>query len=370
MKKKIFLKHKKIFTFAAICIFAIGVKAQTGGNLFGLELDKGEFNDNYIPNAEIQLSKENMTDNDIMQYAEEFAQTEAVYNSDSLAKQDDILEYLAFVKVFNISDENLKAVNYVITNGTTLQSAICAYKFWLTCNDDISLFKKICALEYKFYNEYWAEDAYNEITDNKKGVLSVDDVGQYLDKGISLDEINIANILSRKYDGTIYDILDRIENGGDIVDIMNDVYNTNLFDEKYSIPELCEMLKSYYETDMDYIVANDIVKDGKDDIISKIRAYKSSVYSSAYKTIEKSNLLNQLETTANISQSDISPNALDDTDEEELYNMTLENGMGDKCIRFLLKKGFTQQEIYQTSCHTTDDTLVFEKIREIRGIAQ
>ena len=50
--------------------------------------------------------------------------------------------------------------------------------------------------------------------------------------------------------------------------------------------------------------------------------------------------------------------------------MTLENGMGDKCIRFLLKKGFTQQEIYQTSCHTTDDTLVFEKIREIRGIAQ
>lgn len=66
------------------------------------------------------------------------------------------------------------------------------------------------------------------MTEYIHGELSVDDVNHYLEAGAAAVDIQNANVLSRRGVYTIQQILDRIIGGETIVDVMNDVYGTNI----------------------------------------------------------------------------------------------------------------------------------------------
>ena len=101
--------------------------------------------------------------------------------------------------------------------------------FWLDTCEDISIIEQIYNKKSEYEGgKFWVENAYNDVTEYIHGELSVDDVNHYLEAGAAAVDIQNANILSRRGVYTIQQILDRIIGGETIVDVMNDVYGTNI----------------------------------------------------------------------------------------------------------------------------------------------
>lgn len=101
--------------------------------------------------------------------------------------------------------------------------------FWLDTCEDISIIEQIYNKKSEYEGgKFWVENAYNDVTEYIHGELSVDDVNHYLEAGAAAVDIQNANVLSRRGVYTIQQILDRIIGGETIVDVMNDVYGTNI----------------------------------------------------------------------------------------------------------------------------------------------
>lgn len=132
------------------------------------------------------------------------------------AMYENVSDYTAFVCEYNLTDAQLEVINRVLDKGTTIQSLIQVYKFWLTTDYDFTMVEEICALEDSYFSEYWYESAFNAITGNIHGVLSAEDINYYRNLGITTDEILAANVLCRKEGQNIFDILDGVVNGVDI----------------------------------------------------------------------------------------------------------------------------------------------------------
>ncbi len=100
------------------------------------------------------------------------------------------------------------------------------YDFWLTCGEDISIIEDIYQIseQKNFTGRYWVEESYNAVTNNVHGVLNIEQVGSYLGKSITREQINQANILSRQGVYTITEILDKLLEGKSWSELVNDVY--------------------------------------------------------------------------------------------------------------------------------------------------
>lgn len=100
------------------------------------------------------------------------------------------------------------------------------YEFWLTCGEDISIIEDIyhASEEQNFTGRYWVEESYNYVTNYAHGVLDVAQVGDYLAKSITRDQIRQANILSRQGVYTINEILDQLLAGKTWSELVNEVY--------------------------------------------------------------------------------------------------------------------------------------------------
>lgn len=66
------------------------------------------------------------------------------------------------------------------------------------------------------------------MTNNVHGVLESEEINNYLSLGVTVSDIQNANILSRKGVYSIKQILDRIAGGDTIINIMNEVYGTSI----------------------------------------------------------------------------------------------------------------------------------------------
>lgn len=144
---------------------------------------------------------------------------------------NNISDYTSFIYTNDFDEEQLKIINRILDRGTTIQSLVQVYEFWLTTDYDFSMVEEICALEDKYFSEYWYESAFNSITNNIHGVLNIDDINYYRDLGISDDEILAANVLCRKQGQNIFEILDAVVNGVDIETQAKDIYGVD------SLPE-------------------------------------------------------------------------------------------------------------------------------------
>ncbi len=117
-----------------------------------------------------------------------------------------------FMGRYCTTKESFSYIEQMILAGCDPNTTMDIYQFYLTTNEDISIVRQIYDMVYDgepiINRDAVFESAFNEITNNKCGVLTQNDVISYLEKGLSVDEIMQANLLSRKGVMTINEILD------------------------------------------------------------------------------------------------------------------------------------------------------------------
>lgn len=124
--------------------------------------------------------------------------------------------------------ESFSFIEQMILSGCDARTTMDIYSFYLTTNEDISIVKQIYDMVFDgepiTNRDIVFENAFNKITNNKCGVLTEDDVLNYLEKGLTVSDISKANILSRKGILTIQQILDKLINGTSWETIVKTVY--------------------------------------------------------------------------------------------------------------------------------------------------
>lgn len=120
---------------------------------------------------------------------------------------DLIYRYTYLIKVYDFSSHQMDYIDSLIYSGAKIDDILSICDFWLDTNYDIDLIGDIYLLRDKYFGSSWIEDAFNEVTENKHGVLNQSDISDYIDRGVSTLDIKTANVLSRKGVYTIQEIL-------------------------------------------------------------------------------------------------------------------------------------------------------------------
>lgn len=121
---------------------------------------------------------------------------------------DLIYDYAYVVQIYNKSADEMNYIDSLIYGGADIEDIINIYKFWLTTNETIEIVGEIYNIKNEISDKFWIEEAFNQLTENKHGVLNSGQIKEYTDKGLVLPDIKTANILSRKGVYTINDILE------------------------------------------------------------------------------------------------------------------------------------------------------------------
>ncbi|MBQ8003041.1 MAG: hypothetical protein IJ297_06330 [Clostridia bacterium] len=116
-----------------------------------------------------------------------------------------------FMGKYCTTNESFSFVEDMIISGCDPQTTMDIYQFYLTTNEPISIVKQIYDMVYNgepiVNRDIVFETAFNAITNNKCGVLTEDDVIFYLESGLTIEDIQQANLLSRRGVLTIQKIL-------------------------------------------------------------------------------------------------------------------------------------------------------------------
>lgn len=129
---------------------------------------------------------------------------------DGEALWDATKKYADFKAADKPTKEELLAIYSSMEKTNDIYAVIKVYKFWEKTNDGIDVYTGIMN-RYSTElakSEYWFEDVYNELTNNKHGVLDEQDVQEYIEDGVRVEDISVANVLSRRGIYTITKILD------------------------------------------------------------------------------------------------------------------------------------------------------------------
>ena len=129
------------------------------------------------------------------------------------AQYENLSAYVTFTTEYSFTDEEIQILNKILDGGTTPQSLVQVYEFWLTTDEDFEIIEQICALEDEYFSEYWYENVFNVLTDYEHGELDTTELKEYYDKGITTDEVLAANILCRRKGQNIHNILDNAVDG-------------------------------------------------------------------------------------------------------------------------------------------------------------
>ena len=277
----------------------------------------------------------------ILRSAETF---DSISECNETAQYHNVSVYVAFVEENSFTPEQLKVINNILDKGTTIQSIAEVYDFWLTTIEPFEIVEEICALEDKYFSEYWYENAFNELTDDRYGVLNSDDIDMYKEKGISPDEILTANVLCRKGVYTITEILDMVADGQDIETIACEIYGVDALPEAQSSFEkikLTEKAKKYK--------------------INTLSAENNALDIQSIETVETEHqeLISE-KTEVELQRLNLDIPRENQEDIEAMYNTGLPAGV----LRALENKGFTPAEIALVPEMDTDD--IFEAAKMAR----
>ena len=136
---------------------------------------------------------------------------------DTEEKFEEFHKTALFMGKYCTTKDSFSFIENMILSGCDAQTTMDIYQFYLTTNEPISIVKQIYDMVYTGEpiknRDVVFENAFNKLTDNKCGVLTEESVITYLEKGLSVDDISEANVLSRKGVMTIQEILDALLQG-------------------------------------------------------------------------------------------------------------------------------------------------------------
>lgn len=262
MKKSIFTAASAILLCAATSVLAAGIIASNDGSIIEKSVDKAEM----LDSADTKITVEKQTSsNDFNELAE-------CIGYDTYDKFEVLHKLLIFMGKYCKTERQYETVKAMVLDGCDVQTVMNIYQFYLTTNEDVSIIRDIYDITWngeETINNFMIESAFNAITNNKCGVLSEDDVINYMENGISIEDIERANVLSRRGIMTIQEILNEVENNvswGEILEkisgekissyedtgaenLINAAYIAKVFDGKIS-----DVLDGEYEENFDAVV--------------------------------------------------------------------------------------------------------------------
>jgi len=165
------------------------------------------------------------------------------------------------------------------------------YEFWTDCCEDITIIKDIydISVEKEYCDKYWIEEAYNDATDDVHGVLDNDAVSKYLyEYHLTPSDIIKANILSRKGDFTIQELLQKILDGEDIDELYAQntaktqkeisSVNSGIFDTKQKTMRVVQYEPPERNINNDQAIDNFINNELGEDIVNYYKSEGCSIY--------------------------------------------------------------------------------------------
>lgn len=135
------------------------------------------------------------------------------------AVYDDIFAYKFFKKYYKPSQIELAYIDELIVKGADTKTIIDIFAFWRTTSEDIAIIGSIYDKSGSINAPFWIEELFNQLTDNRHGVLDAAAIDEYISKGLTEQDISAANVLSRRGVYTISQILDKLVLGEQWADI-------------------------------------------------------------------------------------------------------------------------------------------------------
>lgn len=166
---------------------------------------------------------------------DEIAYIAETINTDELNKDEmiELRKIIEFEEKYHMDDDNKIFINNMISNGKNPQLIMYIYEFWLATNEDISIIEELYDMFVENYDEdlrlpsnkdLWFEGLFYSITGGKCGKLTREEIEEYLQGDISIDDITMAEYFSRT--GTdVHDILSEKLSNRSWSDIAASIYH-------------------------------------------------------------------------------------------------------------------------------------------------
>lgn len=194
-----------------------------------------------LKNAGAQVSvTDGSVENKMDKYSQMLIAMEATI-SDSAEFNDLLVDYHYLAEVYKLTQDQKDYIADLVINGCNMRDIIGLTYFWVDTNEDISLIKSMYDIKDEFDGKPdWYGNAYDKVTDAKNGSLSVEEVKEYMQKGLTAEEILTADKLSRKGVYTINQILDKCCDGQTLLDVANEIQGgklleADIFDNEYTL---------------------------------------------------------------------------------------------------------------------------------------
>lgn len=272
---------------------------------------------------------------------------------------DEVFSYIRFCIKNNLSNDEILYINSLLCEGYRLRLISEVYDFWLTTSEDIDFIGKCLEVSDDFWGEHWIENAFNYLTCNKSGVLETrEEAEAYLSQGLTTEDIYNANILCRKGEYTIYELLDMRLEGEEWSEIClkaspSDVYKFSTDADEISLLDLQNekqiksVMESYFMTD-------------KDELYKKISDAKAQI--EEYLEEKCTQKLAQYNIFCDLTETD-------EENADELKKKIFDNGLRKNELDSLIKRGFELEEIYDVSILVGKDRDIRlrDAVKEVMG---
>jgi len=210
---------RNVGIFLACCVmlvFALGsvlaeVETEVEELEYEYEIEADEWNWD-IPENDIILS-ERSEFNRLISFMERTIEDPLEFNM--------LLYNFEFIReAYALSDDYMDFIADLIMEGRDMEYVLRITYFWLETNEDISVIREMYDLREVFYgSSFWMDFAFDEVTSDRHGALTDEDVYDYLARGLDFEDLYVARVLSRQGVMTVHEILDEITVGTSFVEL-------------------------------------------------------------------------------------------------------------------------------------------------------
>ncbi len=192
------------------------------------------------------------------------------------------IQMASFAEEYNMNAETIDKFKQWIAEGKDYRLLMYIYEFWLTTNEDIDMVGDAYDMFVRNYDEdirlpsnkdLWFEGIFNSLTGNKYGTLTYDDVDNYMEAGLDIDEIKYAERASRAGRLTVTEILDEKVSGRTWSDITAQIYD---------MPEIQDMDELDVYSIQDVLTYSKITGESADEIFNKAEGSSTSEMLESY----------------------------------------------------------------------------------------
>ncbi len=140
--------------------------------------------------------------------------------------KQDVESYVHFPADLYPTEEEIKYIYDLIDKGYDPAHVMEAAAFWLDTDEPLSVLEELVTnlADYEEVKESTVEEIYNQMTEERGGVLTYADVKKLAEEGISVADIHTANVLSRKGVYDIHTILEKFREKGNYASVIREVY--------------------------------------------------------------------------------------------------------------------------------------------------